>query len=150
MGVGQISQVISIGFPVHNQLAFADLFTHALAQGVETDDGTVLYLHQFHETSSFEHLRFGVTQQIRFFRNHVARTVDLFGAGFGQPHRGDFGFTESHARNIVVLYYLRGHPRNFFGDENALHHGAVSQLQSRHNVTHCIDIPHSGVQAFIG
>ena len=117
---------------------------------METHNRSVLDLYQLHEPGGFQHLRLRIAQHIGLLRDDIVRAVNFLGFRFGQAHGGNFGFAERYARNVVIGHDARVQSCDFLCDKDPLHRGAVRQLQTGHNVSDCINIPPSGVQAFVG
>jgi hypothetical protein len=66
VGMDQLGHVFRVGFPVHDQLGFTDLLTHAGADHVNAHDGAVLLANEFDDAAGTQDGALAVAGKVVF------------------------------------------------------------------------------------
>ncbi len=150
VGVQQLGHILRVGFPVHDQLRFADLLAHAGADHVDAHHGAVLLADKLDDAAGAEDGALAVTGKVVFLGLDLVVAKLLLGGLFRVAHSRDFGIAVSDLGDVDVLDDHRLQPGDFLGHENALLVAAVRQLDARDDVAHGVDVADAGVQALVG
>ena len=89
-----------------------------------------------------------IAAKVVFVGDHVVAVGGL-GLSFGHADTCNFGFAVSNFGNIDVFDNDRIESSNFFGNENSMLESTVGELETRGDITDCINIGQVGAQTII-
>jgi len=128
VGVDQLGHVLGVGFPVHDELGFTDLLTHAGADHVDANDGAILLANELDEATGTEDGTLAVAGQVVFLGLHLVVAELFLGGLFGVADRCDFRLAVGDLGDVDVFDDRGVQAGDFLGNENTLLVATVCEL----------------------
>ena len=132
--VDELGDVLGECFPSNPHLSLTNLLTHALTDGVNTNDGAVLLTNNLDDTGGAQDSGLTVTGQVVLSGLNVVSAELLLSLGLGVTDGCNLGIAEGDLGDVDVFNNGGVQASDFLGNEDALLVTAVSQLNAGDDV----------------
>lgn len=134
VGVDELGDLGRQRLPVVDQLGFADLLAHTVADHVDADHRTVLDLDELDLARGVQDLALAVAREVVLQSDDLVRAVDLLGLGLGDADGGDLRVAVRHPRDTVVVDRNGLQTGQTLRHQDALGEADVRELERRNQV----------------